>query len=230
VPPFRFTDREDAGRELASMLAGIAQPPLVVLGVPRGGVVVALPIALRLGAPLGVAFARKVTVSGAPELALGAVDEDGELIVDIVTVHQLQVPRDMLHRARWAAYAELDRQRQEYAPPSFRSELPRCTVVVVDDGLATGLTVRATVAWLRRHAARQVIVAAPCASDSAATWLVREADRLVCPVIERQFQAVSLYYDAFPPVTDAEVLECLKRARGAVSEPARARRRGAVTI
>jgi len=230
VPPFRFSDREDAGNELASMLAGIVQPPLVVLGVPRGGVVVALPIARRLDAPLGVAFARKVTVPAAPELAVGAVDEDGELIVDFATLRELQVSRDVLLHARWTAHAELERQRQEYAPPSFRAELPRCTVIVVDDGLATGLTVRAIVAWLHRHSARHVVVAAPVSSDSAATWIVREADRLVCPVIERQFQAVSPYYDAFPAVTDDEVLECLARARRPVTTPGPPRRRGAVTI
>jgi len=100
VPPFRFSNREDAGNELASMLAGIVQPPLVVLGVPRGGVVVALPIARRLDAPLGVAFARKVTIPEAPELAVGAVDEDGELIVDFATVRELQVSRDVLQHAR----------------------------------------------------------------------------------------------------------------------------------
>jgi putative phosphoribosyl transferase len=231
VAPFRFTDREDAGVVLARMLAGLVQPPCVVLGVPRGGVIVALPVALRLNAPLGIAFARRITVPTAPEYAVGAVDEDGDPIVDHAIVRELGVSDAVLARARWDAFAELERERREYAAPSFRAELPRCTVVVVDDGMATGLTARATVAWLRRHSARQVIVAAPCASDAAATWLVREADRFVCPVIERRFAAVSPYYDAFPAVTDAEVMECLARARTPLTEPGRpTRRRGAITI
>jgi predicted phosphoribosyltransferase len=231
MPPFRFSHREDAGHVLARMLAGVAAPPLVVLGVPRGGVQVALPVALRLNAPLGIAFARKVTAPDVPELAFGAVDEDGELIVDHVTRRALGMTAEAVQRARWAAFAELERQRREYAAPSFRAHLPRSAVIVVDDGLATGLTVRATVAWLRRHSTRQVIVAAPCASGAAATWLVREADRLICPVIERRFEAVSPYYDAFPEVSDAEVLECLARVRAVTPDAgAPVRRRGAVTL
>jgi predicted phosphoribosyltransferase len=219
VTPFRYTDRDDAGLVLARALRGIVTAPALVLAVPRGGVVVGMRVALQLGAPLGLALARKVTLPVAPEVAVGAVDEDGRMLLDPATLRSLGPPAGALSTARAAAWAELDRQRQEYRAPSFNADLPRCAVVVVDDGLATGLTAAAMIAWLRRRGARQVVVAVPYAAESAVNRIVREVDRVVCPIVDPTFEAVSVAYDAFPPVSDDEVRDALARARTPLVEP-----------
>ena len=218
-----YADRDEAGRALVRALESVIEPPIVVIAIPRGGVVVGWPIAERWRAPLTISYARKLALPIAPELAVGAIDEDGHVLVDHETLRQLGgTPRD-LAAARERVAHEIRRQQERFRAPSLLRHLPERTAVLVDDGLATGLTMRACLAHVRRHGARQVVVAAPCAAASTAAAIAAEADRLVCPIVDPEFLAVGAYYVSFPAVADEEVLAILARARpfaaGLAEEP-----------
>jgi predicted phosphoribosyltransferase len=215
--PVRFTDRADAGRRLAGALAPLALAPCVVAAIPRGGVAVALPVVERLGCPLTVVYARKLTAPIAPELAFGAQDEDGQTILDEGIVAGLGLSTADIERAKARVTAEIARRMALYRVPPLSRYLPDAGVVLVDDGLATGLTMRAAVVYARRHGARDVTVAVPCAASSAAERFAREADRLVSLVTDEAFMAVGAYYDDFSPVSDAEVVAMLEHAQRASS-------------
>jgi putative phosphoribosyl transferase len=217
-----FRDRIDAGSVLADSLERVLVRPSVVLGIPRGGVGVAFPIAERFHAPLGVAFARKVVLPARPEFAVGAIDEDGHLLVDHDSVRAMGGTPEALAEARRVASLEIARQREVYDPPSLIPWFTQRAVVLVDDGLATGLTMRVAAAWARRHGAREVVVAVPVCSLDAAARLEREVDRIVCPWVDEAFDAVGAYYRQFEPVDDEEVIQLLERARSwAPALPAR---------
>jgi putative phosphoribosyl transferase len=213
-----YSDREHAGRVLADRLAGVIAPPCVVGAIPRGGLIVALPLAERLRAPLGIVFVRKLVVPVAPEVAVGAIDEDGETLLDPSTAESVEATPEELAAARRRARHEIERQRAAYPSPPLATLLPGATAVLVDDGLATGLTMRAAVAWVRRHGVREVVVAVPCAAASAARRFEREADRFVSPVVAGGSFAVGSFYRDFHAVSDREVLGVLERAR-AVGSP-----------
>jgi predicted phosphoribosyltransferase len=214
-----FRDRSDAGRKLAAALAPVVRAPAVVAGIPRGGVAVALPIVERLRVPLTVVYARKLTSELAPELAVGALDEDGEVIVDPRTVAVLGIDTAELGAAKARVAAEIRRRMDLYRVPPLSRYLPGAAVVLVDDGLATGLTMRAALAYARRRGAREVTVAVACASEEAAERFRREADRFVSLVVDPHFQAVGAYYQDFSPVTDEEVLAMLTEAAKAAEAP-----------
>jgi putative phosphoribosyl transferase len=208
-----FHDRAQAGRALAARLGPLIPPPCVVAGIPRGGVVVALPVAERLHAPLTVAYARKLAAPLAPELAFGAMDEDGEAILDVATMRVFRLGPADLAEARETVRREIERRIALYQAPPLAAFLPGSVVVLVDDGLATGLTMRAALDYARRHGAREVTVAAPCASAEAAARFQREADRFVSLIVDPGFQAVGQYYAVFSQVSDQEVLAMLRRTR-----------------
>ena len=212
-----YSDREHAGRVLADRLAGAIAPPCVVGAVPRGGLIVALPLAERLRAPVGIVFVRKLALPVAPEVAVGAIDEDGETLLDPATARSVDATPEELAAARRRARLEIERQRAAYPSPPLAALLPGATAVLVDDGLATGLTMRAAVAWVRRHGAREVVVAAPCAATSAARRLECEADRFFSPIVAGGPFAVGSFYRDFHPISDREVLDALERARHAAS-------------
>lgn len=219
-----FRNREEAGRRLAQVLAPLVAPPCVVAAIPRGGVVVALPIVERLAAPLTVIYARKLTAPIAPELAFGALDEDGQTILDDEIVAGLRLSNAEVEGAKKRVAAEIARRMALYRVPPLASFLPGAGVVLVDDGLATGLTMRAAVAYARRHNARGVTAAVPCASSSAARRIEGEVDRLVSLVTDELFMAVGAYYDDFTSVSDARVVAMLEGARRG-TEPSVAERR-----
>jgi predicted phosphoribosyltransferase len=210
-----FADRAEAGRILADRLGPLVKPPYVVAAIPRGGVAVAIPIVERLACPLTVVYARKLTAPVAPELAFGAIDEDGECLFDETTVSLLGLTPSDIEQARIRVTSEIRRRMSLYRVPPLAHHLPDRTVILVDDGLATGLTMRSAVAYARRHAARSIVVAVPCASTSAAEYFQRAADRLVSLVVDPAFVAVGVYYVDFSPVTDEEVLAMLSRAQAA---------------
>ena len=204
-----FKDRKEAGRLLAEKLAPIISRPSVVAAIPRGGVTVALPIVERLKLPLIVVYARKLTAPFAPELAFGALDEDGEAIIDTDTVAALELAPADIEKAKALVWAEIQRRMALYRVPPLRHYLPGASVVLVDDGLATGLTMRAALLYARRHGAREIIVAVPCASLEAAERFRGEADRFVSLVVDENFAAVGEYYVDFSPVGDEEVVTML---------------------
>jgi putative phosphoribosyl transferase len=212
-----FHDRTAAGRSLAIELAGIVSGPSVVAAVPRGGVAVALPIAEELGAPLTVVHVRKLTAPLAPEYAVGAMDEDGHPIVAAAAAAALGLGPAEIAEAQARAARKIGQSMARYRARPLAPLLRGVTVVLVDDGLATGLTMQAALAYSRRHGAGRVVVAAPCASGPAAERLQRDADHFVCPIVDEGFAAVSEYYADFTPVTDDAVATMLAQDQGRLS-------------
>jgi predicted phosphoribosyltransferase len=209
----RFRDRTDAGEKLAEALVPIVKPPCVLAAIPRGGVSVAIPIVERLHLPLTVVYARKLTAPVAPEFAFGAIDEDGQTIVEARSVAALGLSPADIERAKERVAREIRRRMATYGVPALGHHLPDSAVVLVDDGLATGLTMRAALQYARRHGAREIVVAVPCASTSAAREFGRSADRFVSLVVDPEFRAVGQYYEDFSPVTDDEVIAMLSAGR-----------------
>jgi putative phosphoribosyl transferase len=207
-----FKDREEAGRALADALGPSIAPPCVVVAIPRGGVSVALPIVERFRVPLTVVYARKLTARVAPELAFGALDEDGQMITERSTVEALGLGPGDIDEARERTAAEITRRMALYGVPPLAHYLPGSTVALVDDGLATGLTMQTAVAYARRHGAARIVVAVPCASAPAAARFRRLADELVALTVDGDFRAVGQYYEDFSPVSDDEVVRMLARA------------------
>jgi putative phosphoribosyl transferase len=205
---------------LAAELRRLVSGPAVVAAIPRGGVSVAVPIVERLAVPLTVVYARKLTAPLAPELAFGAIDEDGHAIVDAATASMLGLAPEDVEAAKKRVAAEIERRMKLYRVPPLGRYLPGATVVLVDDGLATGLTMRAAVAYARRHSAREVIVAVPCASARAVDEFGHQADRLVALIVDEAFLAVGAYYVDFSPVSDQAVLAILERLGAAERLPA----------
>jgi predicted phosphoribosyltransferase len=216
----RFPNRLEAGRQLADALAPILKPPCVIAAIPRGGVTVAVPIVERFHFPLTAVYARKLTAPVAPEFAFGAIDEDGQTIVDTASVRRLGLSPDDIERAKTRVSAEIRRRMTTYGVPPLGHYLPDTSVVLVDDGLATGLTMRAALEYARRHGAREIIVAVPCASEAAALAFERSADRFLSLVVDPDFGAVGYYYDDFSPVPDDAVIAMLAKARAGAAEPA----------
>lgn len=208
-----YRDRREAGLTLAAEVAPLVAGPCVVAAIPRGGIEVAEPLAARLQAPLTLAFVRKLTLPEAPEYAIGAVDEDGRttLGLDSPVEHAREWPH--LAEVRSRVLGEIERQRAIDGAEPLAGLAPGATVVLVDDGLATGLTMQAAVGYARHHDAARVIVAVPCASVSAARAMERLADQFVCPWVDPGFAAVGEFYVQFPQVGDGEVAAALERAR-----------------
>lgn len=209
----RFEDRAHAGRELARRLKSLARLPCVVGAIPRGGVAVGLPVAESLGSPLVVVNAQKLTAPIAPEFAFGALDEDGEMILDRTSVHDLGLDPDEVESARQRAWERMRSRLALQAGGRLASWLPRA-VILVDDGLATGLTMQAAIRYARRHGASGITVAVPCGSREAAGLLRPEVEHLVCPIVDPAFAAVGCYYDDFSQVSDEQMTALLARAPG----------------
>ncbi len=208
-----FRDRADAGRALAERLVGYAgRPRLRVLGLPRGGIPVAYEVAARLDAPLDVFVVRKLGVPGQEELAMGAIATGGVRIVNQDVVSALGITERDLDRAAVAAQAELERREAAYRGSQPPLDVVGATVIVVDDGLATGSTMRAAVAALRQQHPARIVVAVPVAAPSTRDELAREVDEIVCVATPEPFLAVGRFYDNFTQTSDGEVHELLERA------------------
>ncbi|MEW2125869.1 phosphoribosyltransferase [Streptomyces sp. NPDC127037] len=210
-----FADRADAGRRLAEALGPLAQSDPVVLGLPRGGVPVAFRVAQELGAPLDVIVVRKLGVPHHPELGFGAIGEGGVRVISEDIVRRAGVSESEVASVQQAEEVELARRAR-----AFRSERPRIplegrTVVLVDDGIATGATALAACAVARAQGAAHVVLAVPVAPPSAAARLREEADELVCLSAPSGFSAVGEWYRDFDQTPDEEVVALLTRARQA---------------
>ena len=199
-----FTDRRDAGHALAGEIASLLSGPVVVAAIPRGGVPVARPVAERLGAPLALVHARKLVVPRAGDSAVGAIDEDGYAVLDELALAALGVDPGDLQAAQFRAARQIGRQLGRGGGPPLPGLLaPDAQLVLVDDGLSTGWTMRAALAFARRHGARRVTVAVPCASEPAAEYFREHADRFLCPIVDEALLAVDQYYEDFSPVNEA---------------------------
>jgi predicted phosphoribosyltransferase len=202
----------------------------VVAGIPRGGVIVSGPVAELLGAPLVALHTRKLSSPTAREYAFGAMDEDGRSLLDHRAVVALGLSAEDVARVEAEVRGEVDRGRALFAGGRLADFLPGRVVVLVDDGLATGLTMRAAIDCAHRQGAVATVVAVPCAAETAARetegLLRRRGDHFVCPVVDADFRVVGDYYESFPPVSDDQVAELLGRttapAGGGGNEAARA--------
>ena len=207
-----FADRYDAGRRLAALLEQHRVEHPLVLGLARGGVVVAYEIAAALGAELDVLVVRKLGVPGAEEYALGAI-APGATIVNQPLIAQLGVSEQDLARVISRELQELIRRERTYRGNRPPVHIEGRTVILVDDGLATGATAYAAVEAIRRQNPRRIIFAAPVCSEEGANTLRRVADEVVCLECPRDFQAVGLWYREFSPTTDNEVLQALRAGK-----------------
>jgi putative phosphoribosyl transferase len=219
VIDMRFQDRADAGRRLAEKLVGRVPLPTVVAGIPRGGLVVARPVAEALQAPLSVVHARKLTVPSWPELAFGAMDEEGYCLIDRESVESMGLTSEQVEGARIRVGAEIERRIALYGAASLRDWLPGRSVVLVDDGLATGLTMRAGLEMVRRHGAEHVVVAVPCAPPRIAREMSSCSERFVGLIVDPAFRSVGAYYDTFDQVSDDEVRAILAPSRARPLSP-----------
>jgi putative phosphoribosyl transferase len=206
-----FADRREAGERLAEALARFRGPGTLVLGIPRGGVVVAAEVARALEAPLDVVIARKIGAPGQPELAIGAVVGGGEGIrlLDEVALRYFNLPAEYIERETERELAEIDRRLREYRGDRPPPEIGGRTVIVIDDGIATGYTIRAALTGLRRLEPRLLVVAVPVAPSSAPRELAAVADEVVCLETPEPFLAVGMWYENFEQTTDEEVRRLL---------------------
>lgn len=208
-----FADRRDAGRQLAGRLQYLAsRPDLVVLALPRGGVPVGYEVAEALGAPLDVFVVRKLGVPGHQELAMGAVASGGVRVVNQEVVRQLGVSRETFDTVTDTERRELERREREYRRGRPFPDLRGTTVVLVDDGVATGSTMLAAVHAVRELGPVAVVVAAPVMSPEAQEALARVADRCERVVAPEPLIGVGMWYDDFTQTTDDEVRTLLSEA------------------
>jgi len=211
-----FRDRVEAGDVLAEGLGHYAgRPDVLVLALPRGGVPVAARVAEALGAPLDVFVVRKLGVPGHEELAMGAIASGGVRVVNEQVVGRLGLGEAVLDRVAEAEGRELARREQSYREGRGPPDLTGRVVILVDDGLATGSTMRAAVAAARLLNPARVVVAVPTAPASTCQQLRGEADEVVCATTPRPFRAVGYSYRSFPQTTDEEVTNLLRSARTA---------------
>jgi putative phosphoribosyl transferase len=212
----RFLDRADAGGQLAEAVRSVpaGSDADVVLGLPRGGVPVAAEVAHALDSSLDVVVVRKLGVPFQPELAMGAIGEDGVRVENPDVMHACGLHAADLDAAERHERPELDRRAQAYRAGRFRVELTDRAVLVVDDGIATGSTARAACAVARALGARRVTVAAPVASHRAVAELSVVADGVVVVITPEPFRAVGEWYDDFTQTTDDEVVRALRASDG----------------
>lgn len=204
LPP--FLDRRDAGRRLAQRLdAYRARPDAIVLALPRGGVPVAYEVARALELPLDVFVVRKLGTPGQEELAMGAIASGGVLVLNDDVVRALRIPRFLIDEAEALERLELERREREFRGGRPPISVKDRTVILIDDGIATGATVRAAIAALRRLDAARIVLATPVASPYTCADLARQVDEVVCLLTPSSFQAVGEYYEDFAQTTDSEV-------------------------
>lgn len=218
----QFRDRSDAGRQVAATLGRIAgredvHGELLVLALPRGGVPVAFEVAGALGAALDVVVVRKLGLPSEPELALGAIASGGILVLNEDLLGQLDDPDRLLAEVAAIEGPELERRERVYRGQRPPVDPAGRTLVLVDDGMATGATMRAAVRALRPRKPAQIIAAVPVASSAACRQLRPEVDQLVCVVVDEDFHSVGQWYASFPQTSDEEVRALLAQAaaRGA---------------
>jgi predicted phosphoribosyltransferase len=208
-----FRDRADAGARLASRLRAYAgRADVLVLGLARGGVPVGYEIALALGAPLDVLVVRKLGVPGREELAMGAIARDGVRVSNEHVLRTLAIPPEVVDAVARRESEEVLRREAAYRGSRERPNVAGRVVILVDDGLATGASVRAAIAAVRRMGAGRIVVAVPVGAPAACREVAEAADEVVCAAMPESFSAVGAFYADFPQATDEEVTDLVDRA------------------
>ncbi len=207
-----FTNREDAGRKLAKRLLYLKAQSPVVLALPRGGVPVAFEVAKALAAPLDLVLVRKIGVPFQEEYALGAIADGGEpeLVIDEDIRRSLNISEDYVAQAKAAALEEIERRRQMYLGDRAPVEVAGRTAIIVDDGIATGATMKAALRAVRRRNPARLVLAVPVAPPDSLRRLQNEADETICLHEPDYFAAVGQFYQDFGQTQDNEVIALLK--------------------
>jgi putative phosphoribosyl transferase len=215
-PPIHplFHDRTDAGRVLAADLAAYAgRSDIIVLGLPRGGVPVAYEVARALGAPLDVFLVRKLGLPGQEEFAMGAIASGGIRLINEQVVEAYGISDAEIEAISAAEQRELERRERSYRDGRPLTELEGRTVILIDDGLATGFTMRAAVLAIRLEDPARIVVAVPVAAAETCDEFREIVDDIVCSETPEPFQAVGIWYEDFAQTTDAQVHELLSAAK-----------------
>jgi predicted phosphoribosyltransferase len=205
-----FNDRVEAGKKLAKALTDFKGKNAIVLAIPRGGVVVGFEIASELELPLDVIIPRKVGAPNNPELAIGAVMEDGTIILDNSLVAYLGVPESFIREESARQRGEIKRRLKVYRPNEPYQNVKGLDVILVDDGIATGSTMKAALASVKNQGAKTVTVAVPVGPPSTIKELKEQADRVICLKTPEYFQAIGQFYLDFNQTSDEEVIELLR--------------------
>lgn len=207
-----FLDRAEAGRLLAGALSEYRGLNTVVLGIPRGGVVVALEVARALGAKLDIVLAHKLRTPGHAELAMGAVAEDGQLFLNREIVREMDVDDDYVQQEKAAQLAEINRRTELIRRVRPKIPVKGKIAIVTDDGVATGATTQAALWAVRMEQPQKLVAAIPVGPEDTIRRLARDVDEMVCLHTPPSFAAVGQFYQQFYPVEDDEVLQILKEA------------------
>ena len=216
-----YRDRLEAGKRLAERLTDYAnRVDVVVLALPRGGVPVAYQVARALHAPLDIFLVRKLGVPGHEELAMGAIATNGVRVLNEDVVRYLQVPGEVIDAVAAAELRELERRERLYRGTRPAPHVRGKTVILVDDGLATGSTMRAAAAALRQQQPARIVVAVPVSAPETCDEYRMGVDEIICAVTPEPFQAVGLWYKDFSQTTDEEVRDLLARSTGEQSNAA----------
>jgi putative phosphoribosyl transferase len=205
-----FADRVDAGKRLAQALRAHVGKDALVLAIPRGGVVVGYEVAKALALSLDVIIPRKIGAPNNPELAIGAMTEDGTILLDNRLVDYLNVSQEYVKEESGAQRAEIHRRLKLYRGDIPYPSLEGREVILIDDGIATGSTMKAALASVRKRGAKSVIIAIPVGTPSTIKELEKEADRVVCLHTPEAFYAIGQFYEDFTQTRDEEVIRLLK--------------------
>jgi predicted phosphoribosyltransferase len=215
-----FADRIEAGKRLASSLADFAGKNAIILAIPRGGVIIGYEIAKALRLPLDVIIPHKIGAPGNPELAIGAVTEDGTEILDDNLISYMQVSREYIEAESERQKHEIERRLRLYRQNEPYPNLKNRDVIIVDDGIATGSTMKAALASVKNRGARTVTVAVPVGPPSTIKELKKQATRVTCLYTPEYFSAIGEFYADFSQTTDEEVITLLKQSRQRKEKPA----------
>jgi putative phosphoribosyl transferase len=210
----RFRNRTQAGKLLAAQLTEYAnRPDVLVLGLPRGGVPVAYEVAKELDAPLDVCLVRKLGVPGHKELAMGAIATGGVRVINENVVDWLRISPETINQVAAIEMRELDRRSHTYRGNRPLLKVKNHTSILVDDGIATGATIRAAIATLKKQQPGKLVVAVPVAAASTCEELQAEVDQVVCVMMPEDLCAIGIWYEDFQQTTDTEVCELLTRQK-----------------
>lgn len=202
--PLRFIDRKDAGRQLAQRLLSYANTDAVIYALPRGGVVTGIEVAKALHVPLDLIIPRKIGHPNNPEYAIGAVTENGHLITNPAEI--ASVDKQWLHAEIERQRAEAKRRRETYIPNARSIDISGKTAIIVDDGIATGLTMKCAIAELKHRNPKKIVVAVPVAPPDSLSEIGTLVDEVICLSMPEYMGAIGPFYDSFPQIEDVEVI------------------------